>query len=408
MKDEHVSTEENEEIVDLTAAKNEKCRVCHGVPASRNYGAIVCASCKNFFLRITTTGAKVPACKNLKLCVTQNFKGPGKLKCATCRYEKCIQAGMIPEITARRSGCNLREKRAKMEVWTGGKAGRGKIIDLSANTVELHASTSRNCLNEERSCSPRSSSSVACPDSREIQLAARVFSMPLSGFRKKEAIDLLKDMIYTQEIIMNDDLNRPVEVDFSFSMDVSLAQILQNPLVACPRVPIAMRPELKPLIPEASWLQMVGRIFCRSVVLFADWCRSVPEFRDLDAVDQINFFARQVLRQILFNNFYYTHKYDYKDGMLTTLGSMKFDSSMLHKQFQTHHAHSYYFYTHFGMTIVIPCMGLTEKSAEVARKAFNKYCHTLLEHLKMRYRRESVAIEKFTELMELPKYMQVE
>ncbi|CAJ0943673.1 unnamed protein product, partial [Mesorhabditis belari] len=285
---------------------------------------------------------------------------------------------MIPEITARRSGCNLREKRAKMEVWTGGKAGRGKIIDLSANTVELHASTSRNCLNEERSCSPRSSSSVACPDSREIQLAARVFSMPLGGFRKKEAIDLLKDMIYTQEIIMNDDLNRPVEVDFSFSMDVSLAQILQNPLVACPRVPIAMRPELKPLIPEASWLQMVGRIFCRSVVLFADWCRSVPEFRDLDAVDQINFFARQVLRQILFNNFYYTHN----------------------------HAHSYYFYTHFGMTIVIPCMGLTEKSAEVARKAFNKYCHTLLEHLKMRYRRESVAIEKFTELMELPKYMQ--
>jgi len=85
----------------------EKCRVC-GSPASenKNYGAICCFSCKAFFRR----GQPVVRCvANTDECrITKKTR----VKCKSCRYNKCIQIGMIPEKVKNHKA--LTEKRTKI------------------------------------------------------------------------------------------------------------------------------------------------------------------------------------------------------------------------------------------------------------------------------------------------------
>ncbi|CAJ0943637.1 unnamed protein product, partial [Mesorhabditis belari] len=166
---------ETEEIVDLTGVSVEKCRVCAGVPASKNYGSITCASCKNFFLRVTTAGVEVGECRNFHLCSQQNFRGAGKAKCTPCRYEKCIEVGMIPEII----------------------------------------------------------------------------------------------------------------LDFSYFTDQTLNDALNNPATVCSRVPIGYNRTADLQIPQHLLPTMSARSFTRSLVFFADWCRGVKEFWELEENDRI-------------------------------------------------------------------------------------------------------------------------
>lgn len=73
---------------------DHSCSVC-GAPASahHHYGAVVCYPCRAFFRRGTT--------KNFQ-CRTGKFSCPleqsVKNRCRGCRYKKCLQVGMKPEM----------------------------------------------------------------------------------------------------------------------------------------------------------------------------------------------------------------------------------------------------------------------------------------------------------------------
>jgi len=98
---------EDDESSNEMEDEGEKCRVC-GCPASenKNYGGISCCSCKAFFRRgkpLLGCVANTDECKITKKT---------RVKCKSCRYNKCIQIGMIPEKVKNHKA--LTEKRTKI------------------------------------------------------------------------------------------------------------------------------------------------------------------------------------------------------------------------------------------------------------------------------------------------------
>ncbi|CAJ0943572.1 unnamed protein product, partial [Mesorhabditis belari] len=396
------------DLVDLTAEYGktppEKCRVCGKSPASKIYGSIACASCKIFFLRVCTAGAPVPDCQNFRLCVGPKFLVPGKSRCVACRFEKCIQVGMLPENTARRRGCLLREKRSMI-----GLKPRGRP-KLETQEIDDQPSTSFSL------------------DTREAQLIAKYFSRPLL-FSKAPSLDVLRELTNFERLLMSDTVIDLLPHNFEYTMEkMKMMDILWNPTIICPRAPVGYQLYTNYEMPRKYMSTLGGRMFARSLVLFADWFRATPEFWDLNEEDRINLFCRQVLRLNLLNDYYYTHKYQFNDGILSPLYT-RLKANEIEEANLEAITDSFLYHMHFGMSVVIPTMrkvemgdeefvlirniiffssgiGLTENGSEIARKAFLKYSNILLEYLKLRFRRETLAIEKFGKLMEIPTYMQ--
>ncbi|OQV16380.1 hypothetical protein BV898_09524 [Hypsibius exemplaris] len=67
------------------------CAVCGGIPASYRYGAIVCGACKAFYVRWCGETVKRERCYLGGHCQITSTRRP----CKPCRYEKCIQVGML-------------------------------------------------------------------------------------------------------------------------------------------------------------------------------------------------------------------------------------------------------------------------------------------------------------------------
>ncbi|CAJ0582556.1 unnamed protein product, partial [Mesorhabditis spiculigera] len=79
----------------------EMCRICHRQPGRRRYGAWACDSCKIFFLRSATR-------KTPHVCAREGRCQFPEEKCPGCRFNRCVQEGMVPESVARRDGCQRR------------------------------------------------------------------------------------------------------------------------------------------------------------------------------------------------------------------------------------------------------------------------------------------------------------
>ncbi|CAJ0934621.1 unnamed protein product, partial [Mesorhabditis belari] len=109
------------------------CAICEKSPATMVYGAMACGGCKNFFLRTTTAIEKKLKCLNGGECPVKF----GNIKCMKCRYEKCLQVGMIPEVTGRRLGCSLREKRAQSKLSKKKVLASKSLFKIRENGQEL-------------------------------------------------------------------------------------------------------------------------------------------------------------------------------------------------------------------------------------------------------------------------------
>ncbi|CAJ0934604.1 unnamed protein product, partial [Mesorhabditis belari] len=385
-----------EEILDLTAVTPEKCRVCGKTPASKVYGSIACQSCKVFFMRATTSGTGMTLTKCQASCSPPIELE--KYRCSSCRLKKCFEVGMDPEATARRRGCQLREKRAQVGLRPRGRPKKEPIL---------------NCL--------KASTSVA-PDSREVQLATTCYSAPISMIVHGEYT--IESFLNLQRLAACKEVSSPILLDFPFFTGNSLHEALRNPTIVCQRTP--MHSERPPDIPADCAGTLVGRAFSRFFVFMADWCRGVPEFSQLDENDQLSVFCRNICSISQFEDYYRTYKMNFQDGLLIIFGMPLKVATQPHFQGVKP---TYDFHMTCGLDIVIPCMkktemgdeefvlmknillfssdlGLKEKSAQVVRKAFRKYSSMLLEHLKTRFVDEQLVISKFTQLMMIPQCMQ--
>ena len=94
------SLEKPEDVLKpLSPSKNQTkmCRVCEENSAShRHYGGHSCLSCKAFFRRAVTSSKRERVCKFRKIPDTEELCSVKK--CAACRYRKCRDSGMMPEM----------------------------------------------------------------------------------------------------------------------------------------------------------------------------------------------------------------------------------------------------------------------------------------------------------------------
>ncbi|CAJ0557863.1 unnamed protein product, partial [Mesorhabditis spiculigera] len=383
-----------EEVIDFTILKyrnnnyeqseDRKCRVCGASPAGLYYGAVVCPSCKIFFLRVTTVGAAIKECKNYRLCSSKNFRGLGKAKCIPCRYEKCLEVGMIPEITARRTGCNLREKRALV--------GQRYQIPASATT-----------------------------DKKELQMAAKFFTKPVFA----DGFGGIKQLVNLEKLLSNDDPTVSVIFDFPIDGATTIDQLIKNPLALCPRVPVGFHLSTNNQVPEHLMMTMGFRTFSRSLVMIIDWFRIMPEFQAFPEADQLTFIPHIYFKSALFIDYFYTHKYNF-DGFLVCLGTrVTHDDIRLFQQLEK----GFGSLISYGRDYILPAMkraaladeefvlmknilafcnsiGFSDKAVEIQRKAYQRYCYMLLKHLKEKYHSESKALEVFYECTNIINHMQ--
>ncbi|CAJ0953987.1 unnamed protein product, partial [Mesorhabditis belari] len=388
-------------------SKNEaqSCLVCGATPAFHCYGSTACSSCKVFFLRITTLDTPIPNCQNNRICPKQDFRGRGKAKCKFCRYEKCIEMGMIPEITARRSGCNLRERRS--DVGNGRTKLRFESVDLPDIIMDV-----------EKPCT----SSSPGPDVRELQLVAMGLPTPMI---MNEKIQFAKCLVHLEKLLLNDEQTVSVNYGFDIDLHVPISKALLNPGLVCKRVPIGFDLYGSAHIPYHCTLQLSGRRIARAAVLVLDWIRAIPEFWYLDQEDKELLCCRQYLPQVLFTDYYYTYKHKFH-GMLMVLGSRIAPEDIEHfKEMKA----SFGLILEYGLKRIIPCMkraeiedeeyvllkniiifssamGFSDQSAEISKNAHAKYSQLLFQHLKKKLGSEAKAFERFMMLMGLPTYIQ--
>lgn len=71
------------------------CAVCGDVAACQHYGVRTCEGCKGFFKRTVQKSAKYVCSTGLNNCVVDKRR---RNRCQFCRFQKCINLGMAPEV----------------------------------------------------------------------------------------------------------------------------------------------------------------------------------------------------------------------------------------------------------------------------------------------------------------------
>ena len=70
----------------------EECLVCSEPASGYHYGVLACEGCKGFFRRTTQKQLKF-VCRMDETCALINL--PGRRRCQSCRYAKCLKLGML-------------------------------------------------------------------------------------------------------------------------------------------------------------------------------------------------------------------------------------------------------------------------------------------------------------------------
>uniref|UniRef100_A0AC35TYS3 Nuclear receptor domain-containing protein n=1 Tax=Rhabditophanes sp. KR3021 TaxID=114890 RepID=A0AC35TYS3_9BILA len=83
------------------------CAVCNDTAVCQHYGARTCEGCKGFFKRTVQKKAHYVCAVNKNCQIDKRYRS----RCQYCRYQKCIQVGMVKEVV--RDGC-LQGRRGRL------------------------------------------------------------------------------------------------------------------------------------------------------------------------------------------------------------------------------------------------------------------------------------------------------
>ncbi|CAJ0929779.1 unnamed protein product, partial [Mesorhabditis belari] len=443
------------------AEGEEICRVCRTAPGRHRYGSWACDSCKIFFLRAATR--LVPySCRNENKCKQRSCSSPNK-SAPDVDTNCALKAGLIPEIAGRRSGCLRRQKNeAKMiedsmkpkskwkrKVESTSLASTSKVIEVKAAVEEpiiepeLPLSPEVHYIKEEIDdvydvqppfsppnsvdfqqkplplpLPPPSQYQQVVPYIDKLRLPYESFpqSFPLT-LTNVSLPQLLASMRYHESYCNG--LERPSEpvcVNLPYNFDLHLADVLNNPVALCPRVPIDFSPNASlPKYPA----DLHSQLFSRMVLHMVDWFRSLPEIWSLSPQDRTRLCTRQLLALypvlILFNT--YIEK---SDALLLGLGAswqndtdgFKAIRDFLAGCYQV--AHRMVLPTFKAMNFTLEeyllfknivifhsTLGLSDQGAEIVRKARVKYEYLLTQHLTNEYGDREKALQKVVKIMEL-------
>ncbi|KAI1289672.1 Nuclear hormone receptor family member nhr-1 [Halotydeus destructor] len=94
-----------------------ECAICADMATKYNFGVVSCNACRQFFKRIISKEkqSKLPPCRQYGMCP---IGADNRKDCIRCRYRKCLQVGMRPDLVTRAAEVYARkhgdQERSKM------------------------------------------------------------------------------------------------------------------------------------------------------------------------------------------------------------------------------------------------------------------------------------------------------
>ncbi|KAL6737055.1 hypothetical protein Aduo_010730 [Ancylostoma duodenale] len=218
------------------------CQVCGSTGAQIHYRAMACGSCKIFFVR--SAHNSIPyLCENEGRCiVTKETRN----NCKACRFTRCLQANMTEQDVGR-----FRKN--------------SRILDGTNSVVPYFRENHWEVrLNE-------------IPDNTSIGIHF------LHDFQKTpRAMDYAKTLVHIERLCDNPEASRS---SFTYSLDTSLADVLQRPNLCCARTPIGWNED--EFVEQNNILDIVKQVYCRSITHFADFAAGCPELQMLEVKDRL-------------------------------------------------------------------------------------------------------------------------
>nr|AAG15174.1 nuclear receptor NHR-71 [Caenorhabditis elegans] len=111
---------------------SQECMVCSAPADGLHYGAISCRSCNAFFRRTVVEKAEY-RCKHTNTCL---IDPDGRCACRSCRFTKCIEAGMkIGAVQPRRDPTGSQKERRKRA------GGVGEMMSMNNSPLERNGNS---------------------------------------------------------------------------------------------------------------------------------------------------------------------------------------------------------------------------------------------------------------------------
>lgn len=121
----------------IANAPLQECMVCSAPADGLHYGAISCRSCNAFFRRTVVEKSEY-RCKHTNTCV---IDPDGRCACRSCRFSKCIEAGMkVSAVQPRRDPTGSQKERRKRSALEMGSA-TNSPQDRSSNSFSSDVAT---------------------------------------------------------------------------------------------------------------------------------------------------------------------------------------------------------------------------------------------------------------------------
>ncbi|KAL6737056.1 hypothetical protein Aduo_010731 [Ancylostoma duodenale] len=236
------------------------CQICGSTGAQIHYRAMACGSCKIFFIRSVQSSIQY-LCENGGRCIVNKET---RNHCKACRFTKCLQANMSEQDVGR-----FRKN--------------STLINRTSSVVPyFSAHYGKVCFNE-------------IPDITSIGIHF------LQDFEKAlRATDYAKTLVHIERLCDNSEAPRS---PFTYSLNTSLADVLERPDLCCARTPIGWNED--EFVEQDNILDILKQAYCRTITHFADFAAVCPELQMLEAKDRLvvcsNNFCGVILFLLVYN-----------------------------------------------------------------------------------------------------------
>ncbi|CAJ0603487.1 unnamed protein product [Cylicocyclus nassatus] len=245
------------------STNNLICQVCGSTGAQIHYRAVACGSCKIFFVR-TIQGTSRYLCEKGSTCVVTK---DNRNSCKACRFAKCLKANMTEQDVGRfkkNSKCTSKND---------------AVVPYIAESQWKIQFEKQRAMNTLPPCALTSNTYDLNQMPETISIGAH-FVRDL--VRTSKAPDYAKTLVYIESLCDN---NEAPKSSFAYTLDASLADVLQKPHICCARTPIGWNEEL--FVEQDNVLDILKQVYCRTVTHFADFVASCPELQLLNSKDKL-------------------------------------------------------------------------------------------------------------------------